>query len=127
MYVVSFLPIEFDKITKVTKEEDIDLAKELANHKSLCYYVMNNSCVDEDKAIFKRLDLGMQQHLKPHFIWAKVENVWVNKFLVDGGKEINLMTHSLLKKICKYNTNLRPYNMASSNYEGKMRKSLRVI
>lgn len=83
---------------------------------------MYNRCVDQDKAIFKRLDLGMQQHLKPLFIWAKVENVGVNKVLVYGGATINLMPHSLLKKIGKYDTNLRPYNTVLSNYEGKIVK-----
>lgn len=59
--VVSMLPIEYNTITKV-KEEENEVAEESANHKPLCDYVMNNSCVDEDKAIFERLDLVMQQH-----------------------------------------------------------------
>lgn len=88
---------------------------------------MNNSCVDEDKAIFERSILGMQRHLKPFFIWGMVENVGVNKVLVDEGVTINLMPYSLLKHIGMYDTDLRPHNMVLSNYEGKMSISLGVI
>lgn len=46
---------------------------------------------------------------------------------MDGGATINLMSHSLLKKITKYDTDLKPYNLVMSNYEGKTSYSLRVI
>lgn len=124
--MISFLPIEFSQITEVTEEEDECLATEKENHKPLWYYVMNNRCVEEENAIFERPHEGMRQHLKPLFIWAKVDNVGVNKVLVDGGAEINLMRHSLLKKIGKYDINLRPHNMVLSNYEGKTSKALGV-
>ena len=39
--------------------------------------------------------------------------------LVDGGVALNLMLYFLLNKIGKFDTDLRPYNMAMSNYEGK--------
>lgn len=89
--VIYILPIEFDRTTEVTKEEDNGLAEELEKLKLLCYYVLNNKSMDDDKAIFKRNDLGMHQDLKPLFIWANIENVGVNKVLVDGGTKINLM------------------------------------
>lgn len=57
--MIYVLPIDFDKITKVTEREDIILAEELANHKPLCYYVMNNNSINKDKAILERLDYGM--------------------------------------------------------------------
>lgn len=69
----------------------------------------------------------MKQHLKPLFIWAKIDNVGINKFLRDGGEAINLMSHFLLKKIGKYDTDLRPRNMVLSNYEDKTSKALGVI
>lgn len=122
--VAYVLPIEFDMVNDVKKEEDNELVEESSNHKPLCYYVMNNSCVNEDKTIFERPDLGMQQNLKPNFIWANVENVGVNKVLVDGGVKINLMPHSLLNNIRKYDTDLRPHNLVLSNYEGKTTKTL---
>ena len=37
------------------------------------------------------------------------------------------MPYSLLKKICNYDTDLRPHNMVLSNYEGKTSKALGVI
>lgn len=88
---------------------------------------MNNGCVEEEKAIFKRPDEGMKKHLKPFFIWAKVDNVGVNKVPVDWGTMINLMPHSLLKKIGNFDTDLKPHNMVMSNYEGKTSKALGII
>lgn len=125
--VVYDLPVEFNRITEVTKGEDNELVEVIIKHKRLCYFVINSNCIYEDKAIIQRPDLGMKQHLKPLFIWAKVENVGVNKYLVDGGVAINLMSHSLLKKISKYGTDLKPHNMVLSNYDGKMSYSLGVI
>lgn len=64
---------KYDQVTEVT-EDMSGLSKELANHKLICYYVMNNGSICEDKAIFKRPEYVMQQrHLKPLFIWVKVE------------------------------------------------------
>lgn len=31
-------------------EKDADFAAEMENHQPLCYYVMNNGCVEEQKA-----------------------------------------------------------------------------
>lgn len=88
---------------------------------------MNNGCVEEQNAFFKRPDEGMRSHLKPLFIRGKIENTGVNKILVDGGTTVNLMAHFMLKRIGKFNTNLRPHNMVLSNYEGKIGHALGVI
>lgn len=69
----------------------------------------------------------MKQHLKSRFIWAKVNGVGINKVLIDLATEINLMPHSSLRKIGKYEIDLRPHNMVMSNYEGKTSKYLKVI
>src|ERR1044072_9826171 len=69
----------------------------------------------------------MKSHLKPLYIWAKVEDVGVNKVLIDGGDAINLMPSTLLKKIGKSVSDLRPHNMVLSDFEGKTTKSLGVI
>lgn len=63
----------------------------------------------------------MKSHMKPLFIRAKVKYMMVNKILVDGGAVMNIMPHFLLKKIGKYDTDVRPYNMVLSNYEGENR------
>lgn len=81
---------------------------------------MNNSCVEEENSSFERLDEGMKQNLKPLFIWVKADGVGINKVLVDGGATINLMLHFLLKKIGKFDIDLRPHNMVLFNYEGKI-------
>ncbi|MCI79977.1 hypothetical protein A2U01_0101248, partial [Trifolium medium] len=61
----------------------------------------------------------MKNHLKPLFIRAKVKNVGVNKVLIDGGAAVNLVPHSLLNKIGKYDTDHHSHNIVLSNYEGK--------
>ena len=100
---------------------------EMAAHKPVCYYVMNNGCVEEQNAFFERPDEAMKSHLKPLFITGKVENVPVNKILVDCGATVNLMPHFMLKKIGKFDTDTKPHNMVLSNYEGKVGTTLGVI
>ncbi|PNY00660.1 hypothetical protein L195_g023945, partial [Trifolium pratense] len=83
--VVSILPTEYDVWSEVTDGEDEFGSDELALHKPMCYYVMNNGCMEEQMATFERPTEGMKNHLKPLFIQAKVNNVGVNKVLIDGG------------------------------------------
>lgn len=109
--VVSILPIKFNQITKGTKEYDDCFSEEIGNHKSICYYVMNNGCVEEEKFVFDRPDEGMKQHLKPFFIWAKIDIVGVNKVLVNRGATIDLMPKLLLRRIVKTNIDLGSHNM----------------
>lgn len=99
----------------------------MVTHKLLCYYVMNDGFVNEDKDIFEIPDMHMQHHLKPLFIRAKVEHIGINEVLIDCGACINMMPHSLLRKIGKYDTDLKPNNMVLSNYEGKTGKTLGII
>lgn len=54
--VVSVLPVEYDVVTKVTYTEEEYSAKDMDGHKPVCYYVMNDGCVEEKNAIFKRPD-----------------------------------------------------------------------
>lgn len=88
---------------------------------------MHDGSVNKDRAIFERFGMSMQQHLKPLYIRAKVEGLRVNKVLIDCGAYINVMPHSLLNRIGKYDTNLKSKNMVLSNYEGKPSKPLGVI
>jgi hypothetical protein len=46
---------------------------------------------------------------------------------VDGGAAINLMPQTLLRKIGKLDTDLKPQNIVLSNYEGKVGHSLGAI
>ncbi|MCH87192.1 hypothetical protein A2U01_0008058 [Trifolium medium] len=125
--VVSILPVEYDVWSEVNDEEDDFEEPEMANHKPVCYYVMNNGCVEEQQAVFEKPDEGMKNHLKPLFIRAKVNNVGINKVLIYEGAAVNLMPHSLLKKIGKYDTDLHSHNIVLSNYEGKTGFSMGVI
>lgn len=76
---------------------------------------------------FERPYEGMKNHLKPLFIRSKVDNTTVDKILIDGGVVVNLMPQFLLRKIGKYDTDLRPHDMVLSNYEGKIGHTLGVI
>lgn len=69
----------------------------------------------------------MKIHLKPLFIRGKVEDAGVNKVLVDGGEEVNLMPEFMLKRIGKFDTDLKPHNMVLLNYNGKIGHTLGII
>ena len=125
--MVSILPAEFDRLSEIKEDEYDTATKESMDHKPICYYVMNEGEVIETDAVFKRPTESMKSHLKPFYIWAKVEDVGINKVLVDGGAAINLMPSILLKKIGKSVSDLRPHNMVLTDFEGKTSKSLGVI
>lgn len=59
------MSIEFDRVTGVTEEEDDYLAKEIIDHKHMCYYVMRYSGMEEEGLVFKKPDEEMKRHLKP--------------------------------------------------------------
>lgn len=99
----------------------------MVTHKLLCYYVMNDGFVNEDKDIFEIPDMHMQHHLKPLFIRAKVEHIGINEVLIDCGACINMMPHSLLRKIGKYDTYLKSNEMVLLNYKGKTSRHLGAI
>lgn len=120
------MPLEYDTFVEVTKKED-GSAEEMATHKPLCYYFMHDGPMNKVKAIFERPDMSIQQHLKLLYIRAKVECVRINQVLIDYEAYINVMPHSLLKRIGKYDTDLKSNNTVLSNYKGKTNRSLGVI
>lgn len=77
--------------------------------------------------MFEKPSSEMMYHLKPLFIRKKVNGVAVNKVFVDGGEVVNLMPHTLFKKMGKCNADLRQHNMVLYNYEGKNSSLLGVI
>ena len=91
----------------------------MEKYKSMCCYVTNYGCGDQHKAIFEKPNGSMKGHLKPFFIPYKVGYIGVSKVLVDGGAAVNLLPQSLLNKIGKCGTNLKPHYIVLSNYEGK--------
>ncbi|XP_050908094.1 uncharacterized protein LOC127121688 [Lathyrus oleraceus] len=99
----------------------------MVSHKSVCYYVMNNGCVEEQNAFFERPDEAMKSHLKPLSITKKVEDIPINKILMDCGATVNLILHHMLRKIGKYDTDAKPHDMVLSNYKGKVGSTLGVI
>ena len=77
--------------------------------------------------MFEKPDFPMNHHLKPLFIQAKVNGVGINKVLVDGGATVNLLPQSFLIKIGLFDTDLKPYNMVLTSYEGTSGHSLGVV
>lgn len=112
--VVSVMPREFDQITEV-KDTDSNTEREMVAHKPVCYYMMNNGCMKEQNAFFERPDEAMKSHFKPLFITGKIEDVLINKILVDCGATVNLILYHMLRKIGKYDTDAKPHNMVLSN------------
>jgi hypothetical protein len=124
--VVSVLQVEYYVPSEVNEVES-DFTEEMAIHKPLCYYVMNNGCVEDQHAVFERLEILMMHHLKPLFIQAKINGVGVNKVLVDGGATVNLIPQSFLRKIGLVDSNLKPHNIVLTNYEGTTGNSLGAV
>lgn len=105
-----------------------DMAEmEMARHKPMYCYIMNNECVEEQNTFFERPDDLMKSHLKPLFIRGKVGNMGVNKILVDGGTTMNLMLYYMLKRFYKDDTDTKPYNMVLSNSEGEIGTTMGMI
>lgn len=117
-YMIFVLPVEYYQVTKVTEDES-GLAEEMAIHKLLRYYMMNKIAIYEDNTVFERPNYRMKQHLKPLFIWVKVENMGINKVLVDRGPMINIIQHLISRNIGKFDTILRSHNTVLSNYKWK--------
>jgi len=124
--VVSILPIEYDIMSEVSEVEE-DFTEEMANHKPLCYYVMDNGCIENQHPVFEKPDFQIRHHLKPLFIQAKVNGVGVNKVLVDGGAIVNMLPQSFLKKIGIVDSDFKPHNVVLFNYEGTSGHSLGVV
>lgn len=99
----------------------------MGRHKLVCYYIMNNGYVKEENVFFKRPDESMKNHLKPLFIRGNVGNMGVNKILADGGAAVSLMTHYMLERFGKDDTDTRPHDMVMSNYKGKVGTTMGVI
>lgn len=49
--MVSVLPREYDCVTEVIELVDCN-EEEMAKHKPVCYFVMNNGCIEEKNAFF---------------------------------------------------------------------------
>lgn len=105
--IVSVLPAEYNMVSEVSETDGDFVPDETEGGKPLCYYVMNNDVVEEQKARFERPSPGMMYHLKPLFIITKVDGMAVNKVFVDEGAAVNLRPYTLFKKMGKVDEDLR--------------------
>lgn len=104
--IVYVLPTEYDRVSEVYEAKEDSVQDKVINQKPFCYCVINNNVVEEQQAIFERSDPGMIYHLKPLFTRAKVYDISVNKVFFDGSEAVNLMSHSVLKKMGKTDEDL---------------------
>ncbi|XP_039686971.1 uncharacterized protein [Medicago truncatula] len=104
--VVSILPVEYDVQSEINEVES-DFVDEMAIHKPLCYYVMNNGCVEEQHAVFEKPDTSMKEGVTT--------------------ATVNLLPQSFLGKIGVYDSDLKPHNVILTNYEGTSGNSLGAI
>lgn len=63
--IMSVFPAEHDMVSEVSEADEYFIPDEFAEGKPLCYYVMNNGMVEEQKTMFERPSPGMMYHLKP--------------------------------------------------------------
>ena len=124
--IVSVLPREFNRQVEV-ETSDWEVEKEMAKHRPVCYFVMDNGATEEQNGFFEPPTEAMKNHLEPLFIRAKLEETTVNKILVDCGATINIIPHFMLRKIGKSDENIKPHNMVLSNYEGGIGTTMGVI
>jgi hypothetical protein len=125
--MVSTLPQEYKYVTEVEESVDDADAEEMALHQPRCYFVLNDGSAESQEAVFERPTMTMKNHLKPLLIRARVEGVTINKVLVDCGTTVNIMSHHILRKIGKYDTDVRSNNIVLSDYGGKTKSTMGVI
>jgi len=125
--VVSILPAKYDVVSKVEESKEDYNPEDMEKYKSMSCYVTDYGYGNQQKAIFEKSNGSMKSHLKPLFVQAKVDDIRVNKVLVDGGAAVNLMRQYLLKRIGKCDVDLKPHNVVFSNYEGKTGFSLGAL
>ncbi|WJX20372.1 hypothetical protein P8452_09935 [Trifolium repens] len=102
-------------------EPDLDIIVNVASILPREFDVCSEITDDEEES-------GMQMALhRPVCYYAKVNNVGINKVLIDGGAVVNLMPEFLLRKIGKSLVDLHPHNIVLSNYEGETGFSLGAI
>ena len=117
--MVSIFPTKYDVVYEVEESEDDYNPEDMEKYKSMCFYVTDYDCGDQQKAIFEKPNGSMKGHLNQLFIQAKVDSVGVNKMLRDNSVVVNLMHQSLVKNVGKFGTDLKTHNIVLSNYEGK--------
>jgi len=125
--MVSILPAEYDMVSEVDDSEEEFDPNDMEEYRPMCYFVTNDGSKSNWKAIFEQPDDSMKNHLKPFFVQAKVDEIGINKVLVDGGDVVSLMSESLLKRIGKTDKDLKPHNVIMLNYEGKLGHSLGAL
>jgi len=86
--------------------EEEFVPNDIEEYKLMCYFVTKDGSEGNRKVIFEQPDDLMKNHFKPLFIQAKVDEIGINKVLVDDGAAVNLMPQSLRKRIGKTDKDL---------------------
>ena len=70
-------------------------------------------------AAFCQPTADMKSHMKPLFIRAKANGKVVKRVLIDGGATINLILEHMIGKLQKTSSDILPYNMVVTDFNGK--------
>nr|KYP70906.1 hypothetical protein KK1_010146 [Cajanus cajan] len=122
--IVSILATEYaGAMEAVNEQEDIHREDyfEDPNYESKVIWVNHISRVVPkfNSAVFDSPTEEMKGHLKPLLLTLMIEGQEVNKVLVDGGAAVNILPKTMLKRLGKSLTDLKPHNIMISDYAGK--------
>lgn len=59
--MVLVLLVEYYMVTEVTNSKEEFSTWEMDEHKTICYYMMNNDHIEEQNSIFEKPDLGRSE------------------------------------------------------------------
>jgi hypothetical protein len=76
--------------------------------------------LESKQAIFEKPEDEKRQHLKALFLKGFVNGKPVIRMLVDGGAAVNLMPHTMLRKIGKSDEDLTQTDMMLVDFEGNV-------
>jgi hypothetical protein len=104
--MVIFLPIEF------MAPVDSDMSDEELG--------MTQLTLEPNQAIFEKPKDENRQHLKDLFLKGFVNRKPVTRMLMDGGVAVNVMLHTMLRKIRKSDEDLTQTDMMLVDFEGNV-------
>jgi hypothetical protein len=70
--VVSILPTEYDGVSEVEESEDDYNLEDMEKYKSMCCYVTDYGCGDQQKVIFEKPNDSMKSHLNHYSFKSKL-------------------------------------------------------
>jgi hypothetical protein len=79
-----------------------------------------------ERVMFEKLK-NPGAHLKPLFIWGRLDRTPIGHMLIDGGASINILPLSLFKKLGHIEGDLKRINLSLSNFAGDPTEAKGII